>query len=46
MMTAHAATQALSQLKRLGATDYLPKPFTPDELRGMVGRVLAPTSKN
>jgi DNA-binding response OmpR family regulator len=36
MMTAYASTDTAVKAIRLGALDYLPKPFTPDELRTMV----------
>lgn len=52
MMTAYASTDTAMKAIRLGALDYVPKPFTPDELRSTVERALAgklveaPTSKN
>jgi DNA-binding response OmpR family regulator len=36
MMTAYASTDTAAKAIRLGALDYLPKPFTPDELRTTV----------
>jgi len=36
MMTAYASTDTAVKAIRLGALDYIPKPFTPDELRAMV----------
>jgi DNA-binding NtrC family response regulator len=41
MMTAYASTDTAVKAIRLGALDYLPKPFTPDELRGMVEQALS-----
>ena len=38
MMTAYASTETAVKAIRLGALDYLPKPFTPDELRELVDR--------
>ncbi len=40
MMTAYAATDTAIKAIRLGALDYIPKPFTPDELRSTVERAL------
>jgi CheY-like chemotaxis protein len=40
MMTAYASTDTALKAIRLGALDYLPKPFTPDELRTMVEQAL------
>lgn len=40
MMTAYASTGTAAKAIRLGAVDYVPKPFTPDELRSTVERVL------
>ncbi len=36
MMTAYASTDTAAKAIRLGALDYIPKPFTPDELRATV----------
>mgnify|MGYP003702809383 CR=1 FL=1 len=33
MMTAYASTDTAMKAIRLGALDYIPKPFTPDKLR-------------
>ena len=50
MITAYASTDTAMKAIRLGALDYLPKPFTPDELRKKIKMVLsgeiqeAPTS--
>lgn len=41
MMTAYASTDTAMKAIRLGALDYVPKPFTPDELRSTVERTLA-----
>ncbi len=40
MMTAYASTDTAMKAIRLGALDYLPKPFTPDELRNTVSQAL------
>lgn len=40
MMTAYASTDTAMKAIRLGALDYLPKPFTPDELRNTVSHAL------
>jgi len=41
MMTAYASTETAAKAIRLGALDYIPKPFTPDELRQTVELALA-----
>jgi DNA-binding response OmpR family regulator len=41
MMTAYAATDTAMKAIRLGALDYIPKPFTPDELRTTVEQALS-----
>lgn len=41
MMTAYASTDTAIKAIRLGALDYLPKPFTPSELRTMVDHAMA-----
>jgi DNA-binding response OmpR family regulator len=41
MMTAYAATDTAIKSVRLGALDYIPKPFTPDELRTTVQQALS-----
>jgi DNA-binding response OmpR family regulator/predicted flap endonuclease-1-like 5' DNA nuclease len=41
MMTAYASTDTAIKAIRLGALDYIPKPFTPDELRTTVQRALS-----
>ncbi len=40
MMTAYASTDTAMKAIRLGAMDYVPKPFTPDELRKSVKKAL------
>ncbi|MFZ0450893.1 MAG: response regulator [Desulfatiglandaceae bacterium] len=41
MMTAYASIDTAVKAIRLGALDYVPKPFTPDELRSTVDRALS-----
>jgi DNA-binding response OmpR family regulator len=41
IMTAYASTDTAMKSIRLGALDYIPKPFTPQELRTKVGQVLS-----
>ena len=41
MMTAYASTSTALKAIRLGALDYIPKPFTPDELRTSVENALS-----
>lgn len=41
MMTAYASTDTALKAVRLGALDYLPKPFTPNELRSTVDKALS-----
>jgi DNA-binding response OmpR family regulator len=41
MMTAYASTDTAVKAIRLGALDYIPKPFTPDELRSTVEKALS-----
>lgn len=41
MMTAYASTDTAMKAIRLGALDYIPKPFTPDELRSTVIKALS-----
>ena len=41
MMTAYASTDTAMKAIRLGALDYIPKPFTPDELRSTVDKALS-----
>ena len=40
MMTAHGSEKAAVQAMKLGAADYIPKPFDNDELRVVVRRVM------
>jgi two-component system, NtrC family, response regulator AtoC len=40
MITAHGSEKAAVQAMKLGATDYVPKPFDNDELRVIVRRVM------
>ncbi len=40
MMTAYASTETAVKAIKMGALDYIPKPFTPDELRSTVERAL------
>jgi DNA-binding response OmpR family regulator len=41
MMTAYASTDTALKAIRMGALDYIPKPFTPDELRSTVDMALS-----
>lgn len=41
MMTAYASTDTALKAIRMGALDYIPKPFTPDELRTTVDLALS-----
>jgi DNA-binding response OmpR family regulator len=41
IMTAFASTDTAMKSIRLGALDYIPKPFTPQELRTKVGQALS-----
>ena len=41
MMTAYASTDTAMKAIRLGALDYIPKPFTPAELRTTVEKALS-----
>jgi len=41
MMTAYASTDTAVKAIRMGALDYIPKPFTPEELRATVERALS-----
>ncbi|HHY92477.1 MAG TPA: response regulator [Firmicutes bacterium] len=40
MMTAYATIETAVEAMKLGAVDYLKKPFTPEEIRLLVGQVL------
>jgi len=39
VITAHASFDTAVEAMRLGALDYLPKPFTPDQVRAVLDRV-------
>lgn len=41
IMTAYASTDTAMKAIRLGALDYIPKPFTPEELRTTVDKALS-----
>ena len=41
IMTAYASTDTAMKAIRLGALDYIPKPFTPEELRTSVDKALS-----
>ena len=41
VITGYASVSSAVEVMKLGAFDYLPKPFTPEELRGVVGQALA-----
>jgi DNA-binding NtrC family response regulator len=41
VMTGYASVSSAVEVMKLGAIDYLPKPFTPDELRAIVGQAAA-----
>jgi DNA-binding response OmpR family regulator len=41
MMTAYASIETAMKAVRLGALGYIPKPFTPDELRSLVENALS-----
>lgn len=43
MITAFASYESAVEAIKLGAVDYLPKPFTPDQVRQAAGRVIAAT---
>jgi CheY-like chemotaxis protein len=40
MITGYPSVKSAVEAMRLGAFDYIPKPFTPKELRGLVSRAL------
>jgi len=44
VMTGYASVSSAVEVMKLGAVDYLPKPFTPDEVRAVVRQALAGTS--
>jgi DNA-binding NtrC family response regulator len=41
VMTGYASVSSAVEVMKLGAVDYLPKPFTPDEIRAVVRQALA-----
>ena len=41
VMTGYASVSSAVEVMKLGAVDYLPKPFTPDEIRAVVWQALA-----
>jgi DNA-binding NtrC family response regulator len=41
VITGYASVSSTVEVMRMGAHDYLPKPFTPEELRAVVRRALA-----
>ena len=41
VMTGYASVASAVEVMKMGALDYLPKPFTPDELRAIVNQALA-----
>jgi two-component system, NtrC family, response regulator AlgB len=41
VITAYASFETAVEAMKLGAVDYLPKPFTPDQVRGAARRVVA-----
>jgi DNA-binding NtrC family response regulator len=41
VITGYATVSSAVEVMKMGACDYLPKPFTPDELRGVVRHALA-----
>jgi len=40
MITGYATIESAVAAIKMGATDYLPKPFTPDQLRHVIGRAM------
>jgi len=46
MFTGFATVESAREALKLGAFDYVPKPFTPDELREVVRNALASREKN
>ena len=42
LITGHATLETSIEALRLGAADYLVKPVHPDQLRGVLGRVVRP----
>jgi len=43
VMTGYASVSSAVEVMKLGAVDYLPKPFTPDEIRAVVRQALGAT---
>ncbi len=41
VMTGYASVSSAVEVMKLGAVDYLPKPFTPDEIRAVIRQALA-----
>jgi DNA-binding NtrC family response regulator len=41
VMTGYASVSSAVEVMKIGALDYLPKPFTPDELRAIVSQAVA-----
>jgi DNA-binding NtrC family response regulator len=41
VITGYASVSSAVEVMKMGAFDYLPKPFTPDELRGVVRQALS-----
>jgi DNA-binding NtrC family response regulator len=41
VITGYASVSSAVEVMKVGAFDYLPKPFTPDELRAVVGQAVA-----
>jgi DNA-binding NtrC family response regulator len=41
IMTGYASVSSAVEVMKMGALDYLPKPFTPDELRAIVRQAMA-----
>ena len=46
LVTGYPTLKAAVQTIKMGAFDFIPKPFTPDELRGLVARAFKQSSKN
>lgn len=45
LMSGHATAEEIDRSKQLGATGFLSKPFTPDELKQLVQRISEQNSK-
>jgi DNA-binding NtrC family response regulator len=41
VMTGYASVASAVEVMKVGAMDYLPKPFTPDEIRGIVSQAIS-----